>query len=680
VKRSFLCLVFLIVLLVCQFTVLEFVPTVKAQESGGSFGNPTIPEVALINWTHFWHLFNNHSAWDLEYNNGSGWKSIKSDLQVIKSYRVWMDGHWETVNKTEATNCKITLNFTASYNASYRLTFGIDLDVKNYTHKEGSWNYTITYQNYTVCFDWSDIKDLPLDYIGHGVKLVDEERWFWFRIRKDDVKKGTNVVIDPTFGYETFGTTYSTSIENWIVGSAFTITEDGTANSISLGLKSSTSWTGNVKCAIYQGSDHTYVGETEEKQITVTTTPTWFTFNFITQPNLSANTAYVLVGWGQSLTGTVYLCGDGGETNQGHTQSITYNDFPATASFTHYAIKYSVYCTYTAAGDTTSPTYSNVGTNTTQAGQPCLFYTKWTDETGLATTGGFIFGTNNTGTWTNDTWTAFTANPDWSNVTKTLNSTIGVRVEWRIWANDTSNNWNNTGIQFLITITAAYNFYGSASLTYAVNILKTVRFNRYGTSTLTFISTATFSKRQLLSFLGSAVLTFVTSISKTFTFSAYGTSTLTFTIGTVKTLSFNRYGTSALTFLVESFQNIVSTTFLTFHGSAELTFITNLMRTWSLNRYGTASLAFTIETITNFVSSKILTLYGSATLNFLTEILKTFTLTRYATAPLTFTIRHWTSLIAPAAPINYGLVAIGFAMIAFAVAVTALLTKRKGEE
>lgn len=103
-----------------------------------------------------------------------------------------------------------------------------------------------------------------------------------------------------------------------------------------------------------------------------------------------------------------------------------------------------------AIGDITPPTYSNVGTNTTRAGQPCLFYAKWTDETGLATTGGFIFGTNNTGAWDNETWTAFTTNPDWSNTTKTLNSTIGVRIEWQIWANDTGNNWNDTGLQYFI--------------------------------------------------------------------------------------------------------------------------------------------------------------------------------------------------------------------------------------
>jgi hypothetical protein len=100
---------------------------------------------------------------------------------------------------------------------------------------------------------------------------------------------------------------------------------------------------------------------------------------------------------------------------------------------------------------TEPPTYSDVGTTAPICGHSCLFYTKWTDETGLATTGGFILETNNTGTPTNETWVAFTANPDWSNKTKTLNSTA-ITIQWRILANDTSNNWNATALQYLTTI------------------------------------------------------------------------------------------------------------------------------------------------------------------------------------------------------------------------------------
>lgn len=133
------------------------------------------------------------------------------------------------------------------------------------------------------------------------------------------------------------------------------------------------------------------------------------------------------------------------------------------------------------AGDETAPTYSDVGTNTTVAGQPCKFYTKWTDETGLATTGGFIYGTNNSGTPTNETWTAFSANPDWSNKTLTLNNTVHARIEWWVYANDTSNNWNNTGTQAFTT-----------TGTFTVDLSHSV--------TITFSDTETWSATQNLAF------------------------------------------------------------------------------------------------------------------------------------------------------------------------------------
>ena len=98
--------------------------------------------------------------------------------------------------------------------------------------------------------------------------------------------------------------------------------------------------------------------------------------------------------------------------------------------------------------DTTPPVWSNAGTNSTLAGQPTRFYVKWTDDVSLS---GFIFGTNNTGTWTNDTWTPMSGTINWSNVTKILNSAVSVVVRWRVWTNDTSNNWNSTGILSLTT-------------------------------------------------------------------------------------------------------------------------------------------------------------------------------------------------------------------------------------
>jgi len=100
-----------------------------------------------------------------------------------------------------------------------------------------------------------------------------------------------------------------------------------------------------------------------------------------------------------------------------------------------------------------SPTCTNVGTTTTIANAPCTFHAKWTGDTGKNISG-FIFGTNNTGLWSNETWfnLGSDANVEWSNATKTLNSTISIIVQWQIWANDTDNTWGTTGIQsFTVT-------------------------------------------------------------------------------------------------------------------------------------------------------------------------------------------------------------------------------------
>jgi len=51
------------------------------------------------------------------------------------------------------------------------------------------------------------------------------------------------------------------------------------------------------------------------------------------------------------------------------------------------------------------------------------------------------------GGWNNDSWVAFSTNPDWSNVTKTVNSTVGATIAWCVYANDTSNKWNKTSCE-----------------------------------------------------------------------------------------------------------------------------------------------------------------------------------------------------------------------------------------
>jgi len=101
------------------------------------------------------------------------------------------------------------------------------------------------------------------------------------------------------------------------------------------------------------------------------------------------------------------------------------------------------------AQDTTSPTYSLNSTNSTLAGTPVEHRLRWQDSVGLS---GYIFSFDNcTGTLVNDTWTVFSSNPDWSNVTKVINSTVGCTIRWYVYANDTSNNWNSSLIYSLMT-------------------------------------------------------------------------------------------------------------------------------------------------------------------------------------------------------------------------------------
>ncbi len=50
--------------------------------------------------------------------------------------------------------------------------------------------------------------------------------------------------------------------------------------------------------------------------------------------------------------------------------------------------------------------------------------------------------------WKNDTWVGegFSGNEDWSNVTKSINSTIGSGIAWKVYANDSSDNWNSSSV------------------------------------------------------------------------------------------------------------------------------------------------------------------------------------------------------------------------------------------
>ena len=101
-------------------------------------------------------------------------------------------------------------------------------------------------------------------------------------------------------------------------------------------------------------------------------------------------------------------------------------------------------------GDNVPPQSSSAGENRSVAGQGdhILLYAYWVDSLGLDTA---ILETNESGVWDNksiyDSPQALSGVEDWSNFTW-MNSSVaeGTTVGWRIWANDTSGNWNVTDI------------------------------------------------------------------------------------------------------------------------------------------------------------------------------------------------------------------------------------------
>jgi len=180
--RKIVFILWLLILISELFFPQVFFPQTKAQ--GSTSTEPTKPSTIdkfTVNWTDFWIKFRKHSRWSLEGNRGEGWEDANDYLKIIRDY-------------PKNNTCKITLIFDAPVTADYRLTFAIDVRVKQYFHKEGCWNYTLKYENYTITFDWSDIKDIPNLNVTHGIK----DGFFWFRIRRDNIPKGTHVKIDPT--------------------------------------------------------------------------------------------------------------------------------------------------------------------------------------------------------------------------------------------------------------------------------------------------------------------------------------------------------------------------------------------------------------------------------------------------------------------------------------------------
>jgi predicted glutamine amidotransferase len=161
---------------------------------------------------------------------------------------------------------------------------------------------------------------------------------------------------------------------------------------------------------------------------------------------------------GAGGTGNNYGGGGGGAWRQGGTQ-------PSGPSGAGGYVR----ITYVVSNETTPPTYSNVSVSTKTRGFDATFSILWDDNNRLQSAGEWIFSTNNTGTWINDSAVGFTSTPSWANVTKTLNDTVGVKIGYRWYATDNLNNSNSTEIFTLVTepdaniSQTAYRFYNEGT-------------------------------------------------------------------------------------------------------------------------------------------------------------------------------------------------------------------------
>jgi hypothetical protein len=89
----------------------------------------------------------------------------------------------------------------------------------------------------------------------------------------------------------------------------------------------------------------------------------------------------------------------------------------------------------------------------------------------------------------NDSWIEMMGYVNWSNVTKVVNSTLGSVIRWRVYANDTSNNWNVTE-EFTYVTTADTTPPNSSFLTVNESFPKTewyVKFSARWEDSLTYL-------------------------------------------------------------------------------------------------------------------------------------------------------------------------------------------------
>ena len=191
---------------------------------------------------------------------------------------------------------------------------------------------------------------------------------------------------------------------------------------------------------------------------TIPTTATWVFLNFSSEYNLTPMTNYSLVidyTLGISNHYITWFFNDSDPSPDGFashsTSGITWTTYGTGRDFN-----------FEIWGSSLVPSVNSVGQDNTLNDVSTKMFGNWSCGSGYLAY--YVFGWNNSGSWVNDSLTAFGGSQTnaWLNITKTLSvSNAGDVVQWEQWVNGTIVSWSNTNLQ-TFTVTANLTFYFSS--------------------------------------------------------------------------------------------------------------------------------------------------------------------------------------------------------------------------
>jgi hypothetical protein len=111
---------------------------------------------------------------------------------------------------------------------------------------------------------------------------------------------------------------------------------------------------------------------------------------------------------------------------------------------------------------------------------------------------GYIFSTDNSGTWVNDSFTSMTGIYNQSSNLLTLNGTKGITINWKVYANDTENTIT-TFSSSLVTTALVVTPYGDTSYCPITTTPETMLFIFLGLLVLGFMAWASWTSRLIIS-------------------------------------------------------------------------------------------------------------------------------------------------------------------------------------